>query len=78
MPLGLSHRADGTQSLFGKVQSSISLVRGLLCQLSCLLGNAPRYVSFEVTGDVVNVIMNNWMGFLGNKKKNLKMEVFFF
>lgn len=45
-------------------------MRELLCQLAPMLGNAPRCICFVVTSDVVNVIMHNWVGILG--EKNLK------
>lgn len=43
-----------------------------------MLGNAPRCICFIVTGDVVNVIMHNWMRICGGKKRALKIEKCFF
>lgn len=64
-------------------------MRELVCQLVPVLGNEARCICFVVTGDVVNVIMCNWVGILGknknrkprknNKKPNKKpVEICFF
>lgn len=52
--------------------------RELWCQLAPMTGNAPRCICFLVTGDVVNIIMYNWVRILGGGKNSLKNTKCFF